>query len=193
MTNNNIVPALIIAAAIVFVAFIARPNAGRQVDAMFNQIEDAVQRKDAAGKTQLTRIFEGASKSASSGLSAGFENGQSDKAKEELAARDKLSVRNVKLVPAQSKNQERVIGTVKNDGIAAVADVRLNVSYYDKAGELIDVSSTFSSVQGVIKPGEELAFEVSRTIGEFNAKDDFLAAHKASSAKIAINGLRLMK
>jgi hypothetical protein len=191
--NNNTVPALIIAAAIVSVAFIVRPNAARQVDSALNQIEDAVQKKDAGGKTQLSRIFEGVSKSASSGLSAGFENGQSDRAKEELAARDKLAVRNIKLVAGQSKNQERLIGTVKNDGAGTVSDVRLNVTYFDKDGNLLDVSSTFSSVQGAIKPGEELGFEVSRTLGEFNQKEDVFAAHKASTAKVVVCGLRLVK
>ncbi len=65
--------------------------------------------------------------------------------------------------------------------------------YFDASGKLIDVSSSFSRVQGVLKPNEELGFKVRRSLGDYRAKAEELDAARSSSVKASISSFTIIK
>lgn len=191
--TTHLVPSLILSAAVLATGFMFSRNSDSAVERSLAQLETAASVKDAEGKTRLNRILEGMSSSAGRAISTGFESGQNEKAQAEMAVIEKITINEIKLVAGSQKHQERVIGVIKNESATPVSDVKLNVLFKDKDGQLMDVSTTFSRVEGVLKPGAELGFEVRRDLGSFSEKEEMLATRKAASAVVAITGLRLGK
>ncbi len=189
--KHNLIPALIIASAIVAAGAMLQPSSG--VDDIIAELEKATAAKDADGKTAVTRIAEGLSSSVSGGIQEGFNSGQNEKAKAELAVIEKLVITNQSIVAGQQKHQERVIGTLRNDSDRTISDVNFNVSFKDATGKLIDVSSTFSQLRGTLKPGAELGFEIKRDLGEFREEPEVLASRKAASAVVTVVDLRIVE
>lgn len=188
--KHNLVPALIIALAIVVAGAQLKPAS--PVKTFFAELEAVAQTKDASGKTSLNRIFEGFSSSAASSIQQGFSAGQNEKDKAQLAAIEKIQVKEVKIVDGSQKNQERVIGIVRNDSDKTVTNVRFNALFKNAEGKLIDVNATFSQLQGTLKPGGELGFEIRRELGGFRDEDAVLAARKAATAEVSIVELRIV-
>ncbi len=196
--SNNTLPALIVAAAIVGTGFMLRQTAvnfaGTQLEAVLSKIDESVQKKDGSGKTRLETIIQGASSSVAAGFKAGFSSGPTLKTDDEkLSVRDKLAIKETKIVAGQTKNMERVIGILRNDSNVAVSNVQLVMIMRDKAGNLIDVASDFARVPGTIKPGQEQGFSVQRTLGDFNEKEDVLALRKAATVSASVSDLSLEK
>jgi hypothetical protein len=188
--KHNLIPSLIIAIAIVFVGTQFKRTS--PVKTFLTDLEAAVQVKDADGKTSLNRIFEGLSSTAAASLQQGFSAGQNEKDKAELAVREKLLVKDVKIVDGSQKNQERVIGLVRNESDKTVTNVRFNTRFKDASGSLIDVNATFTQLQGTLKPGDELGFEIRRDLGNFREDESVLASRKAASAEVSIVDLRIV-
>jgi hypothetical protein len=191
--KTNLIPSIIIAAAILAVALIGRQGSANQLQALLDQLEQSVQKKDPAGDTQIGRIAAGFSRSAAEGMRQGFQGSQNEEAKRELEIRDKIQIKDVKITSGRMKNQEKVIGLVKNESSEVVQNISLNVVFKDANGTLLDVSSKFSSINGVLKPGQELGFEVDRDLGSFQDKDEVLAQRKAAEAIVSITKLSLLK
>ncbi len=55
------------------------------------------------------------------------------------------------------------------------------------------MSAGFSRLQGTLKPGDELGFEVRRDLGGFREDDDVLAARKAATAAVSITNLPIVE
>lgn len=193
MKYNNLIPAIILAAAILAVGLIVRQSAQRGVGTFIADLETATQTKDADGKTSIGRIMEGLSSSVSSSMQAGFSSGQNEKTKAELAVIDQLTIKDQRIVAGQQKTQERVIGILHNGSDHTISDVNFNVTFSDAAGKLIDVSSTFSRLQGTLKPGAELGFEIKRDLGEFREEPEVLASRKAADATVSVVNLRIVE
>ena len=74
--NQNLIPSLIIACAIVATGLLFRQtvatSAGTQIDAALSSLESASQNKDADGKTRISKIIKGISSSVADGFKAGF-------------------------------------------------------------------------------------------------------------------------
>jgi hypothetical protein len=103
-----------------------------------------------------------------------------------LAVRDRLTIREVRLVHGDRSNEERVIGMVRNDGIQAVKRVRGNVTFRDGSGVLIDVKGDASLFDAILRPGEEIGFEITRDLGDYGEKDAVLRSRKAAAASVAV-------
>jgi len=188
--KHNLIPALIIAAAIIIAGVSLKPAS--PVKTFLADLETAAQTKDADGKTSLNRILEGFAASASSSIQAGFDSGQNEKAKTNLAVIEKLQVTDVKIVAGSQKTQERVIGIVRNNSDQTISGVNFNTIYRDADGQLIDVGASFSQLKGTLKPGAELGFEIRRDLGSFKEEDEVLAARKAAQAEVAVVDLRIV-
>ena len=190
--KNNILPAIIIAAALLACGFLVRQtfiaSAESQMDAMLTKLEEASRKKADGSDARITTVI----KSFSSAVSAGFKAGISDTTDQqnriqgELKVRDALVFREVKIVPSQQKNQERVIGLVKNGSDSALNNVQLSILYKDKAGSLLEVGS--GHVRGILRPGEEAGFEGNRSLGDFKEKEEVLAQRKADSVVVTVTG-----
>jgi hypothetical protein len=191
--KSNIIPSIIIAAAILAVALISRQSGAYQVQAFMDQLEQSVQSKDSEGNTQIGRIVKGLSSSAAEGMRKGFQGSQDEEAKRELEIRDLIKIKDVKINSGRMKNQEKVIGLVKNESSEIVQNISLNVVFKDSNGALLDVSGKFSSINGVLKPGQELGFEVDRELGDFQEKDEVLAQRKAAEVVVSITKLSILK
>lgn len=191
--RNNLVPALILAAAILAVAFISRRSGADHVKEAMDQLEHSVQAKDAQGNTQVARIASGLSRSTADGIRQGFQGGHEEDVKKELETREKVALREIKIVPGRMKNQEKVIGLLKNGSSETIQNVSLNVIFKDANGGLLDVSSRSSSIHGILKPGDEVGFEVERELGGFREKEDDLAQRKAADVTVSVTGLSIVR
>lgn len=191
--KSNIIPSIIIAAAILAVALISRQSGAYQVQAFMDQLEHSVQSKDSEGNTQIGRIVKGLSSSAAEGMRKSFQGSENEEAKRELEIRDLIKIKDVKINSGRMKNQEKVIGLVKNESSEIVQNISLNVVFKNSNGALLDVSGKFTSVNGVLKPGQELGFEVDRELGDFQEKDEFLVQRKAAKVVVSITKLSILK
>lgn len=191
--KNNIISALIIAAAIVSAVFFSRQNGAAQIQAVLNQLEESAQIKDSEGNTQISRIASGLSRSAAGGIRKGFQGGQHEDSKQELEVRQRLVIKDLKILPGRMKNQEKLIGLIRNDSSETVKSILLNVLFKDSEEELIDVSSKFSNISGILKLGDELGFEVERELGSFQETEEILAQRKASSAAVNVANFSIVK
>ena len=193
--KNNTVPAIIIAAAILLSAVFTHLASTRAALSAINQMEAAVLKKNTEGKTRTTELVEGLVSSVSEGLRSGLSEAGaegSEKAKLERDARGKLTLREIKLVRGGRNDEERVIGIVRNDGTATVTRVDANVVFRDKNGELIDVKSNDRLIDDLLAPGQEVGFEVARSLGDFSEEEGVLASRRATTVSIVILGVTLL-
>lgn len=195
--KSNLIPALVLAAAILVAAFSLRHiptvDPAASLDAVLAKLEDAAQKKD-GGESRLGRIFQGMSRSISSGFAAStreFEARELERTKGELATRDLVHVLEAKIASSQSRNAERIIGLVKNDSDKVVTNIRLNVIYRDREGHLLDVGSSVN-VQGHLRPGQTIGFDGMRSLGDYNEAPELLASRKSESISVAVVGLTVL-
>jgi hypothetical protein len=191
--KNNIIPALIIAIAIFGVAIFYQRASSSAVEQFLSQLEKASVTKDANDKTQITKIMEGISKSATEGFQQGFSGGQNDKIKNEMSVLEKIVFKDIKIVSGSQKNQEKVIGIVKNDSTEILSDINVSIIYRKSDDSLLDVSAQFNQVKGVLKPGAELGFEFKRDLGSYKDKDEVLALNKADKVTLTVVDLNIVK
>jgi len=191
--KSNLIPALLIAAAILGTALLNQYVANNRVKQFFAQLEQVATTKDANDQTEISKIIGGISKSVSNGFRQGFQQGQTEEKLKQLALRDQLVVKDVKLTDGSMKNQQRVIGTLTNTSKEVISDVTFNVIYRKADGSLMDVGDNFSNVRGTMKPGDELGFAFKRDLGEYNAKDEVLAANKADKVSLTIVDFNVLK
>lgn len=191
--KNNTIPAIIIALSILAVAFLSRQSGATQVRSILNEIESASQAKDADGKSQVERIASSFVRSTTQGVKSGFEGDKGEVAKEALAVIDKIDIREVKIVESQFKGKERVIGIVRNNSDKVVQNIQLNIIFRNSAGALMDVSSSFSRINGTLKPAAEIGFETDRSIGDSKSTEEDLAKNRSSTAVVTIQSLQIIK
>ena len=191
--KSNIVPALIVAVALVACAFFMRQtmttSAGSQFDAVLTRMEESTKKKSDGSDSRITTVVKGFSRSVADGFKSGLNEGaanaeQQSRTQQELKVRDMIVFREVKFVPSQQKSQERLIGIVKNGSDATLNSVQLTIVFKDKDGSLLDVGSAY--VRGMLRPGEETGFEALRSLGDYKEKDEVLAQRKASSVNITV-------
>ncbi len=112
-------------------------------------------------------------------------NAQDEKLKKELKIIDNIAISNVKFVPSQWKNRQRVIGQLTNNSDATVKTIKIIVSYYAKDKSLIDVGDEWLSSIKALRPKETTPFSVNRSVDE-NGKP-------ADSVKIKIGDLTMVE
>lgn len=191
--KTNLVPSLIIAAAILGTGYLVSRNSASRVEGFFSELEEVTRTKDDEGRTQVGRIVEGFSSTVAESFKAGFSGGQNEEDKAELAVIDKLVMKDVTIVPGSHKGEERVIGVLRNESTETIADVNLSVVFNGQNGRLVDVSTRFARVEGALKPGHERGFAVERESGDSDEKDEVLNARKASIAAVSVTGLRIIR
>jgi hypothetical protein len=191
--KNNIISAIIIAIAILGVAILQQRASSGIINQFMSQLENAAVKKDANGKTQITKILEGVSKSATEGMSGGFSAAVTDKKMKDLEAADKIVIKEIKIVTGGNKNKEKVIGIIKNEGTYIVSDINFSAIYRKADDSLLDVSTQFNRVSGTMKPGDELGFELQRELGDYNEKPEVLALNKASKVTLKVVSINIVK
>lgn len=195
--NQNVIPALIVAGAIIAGGFFLQrattQHAAAQLDAVLTRLESASQKGADGSDAQVTRTIKSLSRAMSDGFKAGMaessKSSTDDEAKklqEDFAVRDRIAFRGTKLLPSQQKTQERMASLVKNQSDKVLSNVQLQVTFQDKDGELLDLQSAY--VSAPIRPGEEAAFECNRNLGEYKETDDVLAKRRA--AKVVVKVIR---
>jgi hypothetical protein len=190
--KHNVLPALIIAAALLACGFFVRQavttSAAIQFDALLSKFEETSQKKADGADSRITSAVKGFSHSVAEGFKSAMNDSkdQEKRTEAELKVRDALTFREVKLVSSQQKSQERVIGLVKNGSDGPLNNIQLSILYKDKDGGLLDVGSGY--VRGLLRPGEEAGFEANRSLGDYNEKEDVLARRRAASVVVSVSG-----
>lgn len=96
---------------------------------------------------------------------------QDEKLKKELNIIDNIAVSNVKFVPSDWKNRQKVIGQLTNKSDATAKTIKVIVSYYAKDKGLIDVGNEWLSSIKALRPGETTSFTMNRSVGEQGPAD----------------------
>jgi hypothetical protein len=183
---HNLVPSLIIAAAIVAVGLIVRADLHEALnvsaDGLLHGIDKLAETKDANGEMAIKKSVSKLVEGIAAGARAGFENGVKP---EHAADFSKLRIEQIKVVDGRMENQEKIIGIIHNDSAMKYSDISLSAIVRDKDGHLIDVLKDFTRVEGVIAPGKELGFSIDRDFRRFNDKDD-KAGTRAATVDITV-------
>ncbi len=196
MKSTIIIASAIIAAAIggssVLLSYSTAQAEANRLNAFFSFLERAANQKDSSGETQLQALSSGVVRSISKGFESGF-NRPSDKDKKKLDEYlediSALPLSDVQLV-ADGNTSEKVIGLVTNNTQKPISDIKLNVIYRNQDGGLIDVASSFTSIDGNLLPGKQFGFAIDRRYGNSSDSDSDLAAKKAASVDVSIASLR---
>jgi hypothetical protein len=165
----RILPAVIVALAILGLGLEVRLDLSAQVDAVLSKLDHASQ-STGGQPSRLARIVQGVTQSAISGVANGFKQqagiasgGPDRQGREEFDAVRAIRVTDVAILRDQTGTQERIIGIVHNDGNRVVRNVQFNTKLRDADGRLIDVVPTFAS--GFLLPGKDLGFVAYRNPG----------------------------
>jgi len=192
--KSNILPATIVAAAILFAVFFHHWASMRAASSVVDELEASVLEKDSDGKTRVATFVEGAVSSVKEGFTSGLSDmfgSEDEKLTDQIAARSLLALKEIRLVRGDSPREERVIGVVRNEGTKLVKRASANVTFRDSAGTLIDVKSSVTVFDEPLEPGSEIGFEIERSLGEFEEDDDVVQGRRASSVEVTITSATL--
>lgn len=123
----------------------------------------------------------------------GNSDSQLKKTREYIEIRKVISIKNARVMPGDWKNKEKVIATIKNGSVKNIKTIRIGASYYDKAGELIDVGDEWLHSIKVLGPGESVDIKFDRILGDHQLTREELAANRAASIKLRINSFDVIE
>ena len=93
-----------------------------------------------------------------------------------------VSLTEIKTVPSQFSNREKIIGAIRNGSASAVSDIRLNFMLFAANGSLIDTMDKNLFDVKILQPGQTIGFSVDRELGAM--KDDKAALDARRAAKV---------
>jgi hypothetical protein len=96
------------------------------------------------------------------GAYSGLKDTQMKQDRAKMAALKGIEVKGVKLAAGRFKGRQKVIGTLMNKGTRTVKQIKVTLSYFDGAGGLIDVDTSWLNNIAFLKPGEEANFSANR-------------------------------
>jgi hypothetical protein len=203
--KSNLLPALIVALAIVFTAVYSDWATRRATNGAFLEAERVVSERDASGKTRLSLAVENTVAS----VIEGFRNGMKhldekpeptveahdaeskvkivvSKAKELFIDTSAIEIRDTQIVDHDFPDQERVIGIVRNGSSTVVRKIHVNLQFRAGDGRLIDVMDDDRIVTQPLGPNQERGFVVYRSLGNIEQAVDELRANKANRVVIVV-------
>jgi hypothetical protein len=106
--------------------------------------------------------------------------------------RERIHIKEVRIVSGDHADEERVIGLLRNDSDVAVSWVSLNAVFRDKEGALLDVASN-NRLSETLRPGDEFGFEITRSLGDVTAveEDKTVLKQKADSVSVTISSVSI--
>lgn len=173
--NNNIIPSIIIASAILLTGYIFHVEIDKATsfspEKFVSGLEKLALAKDSSGESIIKNSVSKIAEDLSTGIKQGFSNGMSVSEKSKINYSD-LVITNVKFVNGRMDNAEKIIGLIHNKSNITYKNFTLSVNIKDKDGNLIDVISEFSRVDGEIGPNKELGFGIERSFKPFGDKSE---------------------
>lgn len=112
--------------------------------------------------------------------------------KEQISAIDKLTFTDMRITQGLQRNQERIIGLVKNEGDLPIHNLQVSLVIKDKDGKLLDVLSNAARIPLLLRPGQQVAFEAVRPLGNFNDTPADLNARRGTTVEAQIDSLRVI-
>jgi hypothetical protein len=138
---------------------------------------------DGAIKKMISAIIGQAAK----GIKDGFQKMGSIDPQKDLedfrVLRQKLLISDVQLAPIGWKGQEKVIGKITNTSDKPLQNIQLQITFFDAAGKLMDVTNKWISEIKVLEPHESIGFSETRSYAQMNDKDDKIEAGKSSKVE----------
>lgn len=115
------------------------------------------------------------------------------KALEKLETLKLVKVINVKKAPWSWSRQEKIIGTIVNNSDKTLKSIKVNASFYDVKGNLIDVKNAWLGSLGFILPKQSVDFSFNRSLGTQKESEEILASRKSASVKINVGDFNIVK
>jgi len=120
----------------------------------------------------------------SEGLGGVTSEEQNQKILKKIEILKNINVKNINNVKSDWKGKEKIVAEIHNNTKHTIRSIHYSASFYDKGGELIDVTTSWMGSK-FIQPDNFMPIEFTRTIGEHNDPDEIL--EKRKSDKIIIN------
>ncbi len=115
------------------------------------------------------------------------------KALEKLETLKLVKVINVKKAPSSWSRQEKVIGTIVNNSDKTLKSIKVNTSFYNVEGDLIDVENKWLHSLGFILPKQSVDFSFKRELGVHKESEEILTSRKSASVKISVSDFDIVK
>jgi len=203
--KSNLLPALIIAVAIVFTAVYSDWATRRATNGAFQEAERIASERDASGKTRLSLAVENTVASVIEGFRNGTKHPEEEpkpaidaddaeskvkivipKAKDLFIDTSTIEIRDIQIVGHDFPDQERVVGIVRNGSSTVVKKIYVNLQFRAGDGRLIDVLDDDRIVTQPLAPNQERGFVVYRRLGNIEQPVDELRANKANRVVIVV-------
>lgn len=121
--------------------------------------------------------------------------GEDSKAKQikKLNVFNLIEIKNIKTAPSSWKTKEKVIGTIVNNSDKTLTSIKLNASFYDTEGNLIDVVYAWLSSLELLLPKQSADFSFDRDLGRHEESEEILASRKSASIEIVISNVDIVE
>ncbi len=115
------------------------------------------------------------------------------KALEKLNTLKLLEITNIKKAPSSWPTKEKVIGTIVNNSDKTLKSIKVNASFYNVEGNLIDVENKWLHSLGFILPKQSVDFSFKRELGTHKESEEILASRKSASVKISVSDFDIVQ
>jgi hypothetical protein len=102
-----------------------------------------------------------------------------------------VSVSDIKMVPSQFGNREKIIGSVHNGSGGPISGLRINVMMFGADGSLIDVEDKTLHDIKLLQPGQTVGFSAEHDLGTLNQDKTVLEARKAAKVTVQVVGFEI--
>jgi hypothetical protein len=140
--------------------------------------------------TAIQNVATGITGALKKGFSSGSDK-QTDQTLEFLNCKKKVELRDVKLVESGQKGMEKYVFKIINHSDQYLNQIRVNFSFYDEKGELLDVTNKWISEIKVLEPGQEIVLSDNRWLRKPKDSEEYQG--QGSSIKGQITSFEIVK
>jgi len=148
--------------------------------------------KDPNNFSIVQNIAEGISGALKKGL--GFSSNsdsQENKTVDYLNCKAKVELRDIKLTGSNQKGIEKFLFKIVNHSDQYLSQIKINFSFYDENGDLLDASNKWIAEIKILEPGQEIALSQDRWLNKLKDSEDY--EKKSSNIKGVITSFEITK
>ncbi len=98
---------------------------------------------------------------------------QENKTLDYLNCKAKVELRDIKLAESNQKNMEKFLFKIVNHSDQYLSQIKVNFSFYDEKGDLLDASNKWISEIRIFEPGQEIALSESRWLNKLKDSEEY--------------------
>jgi hypothetical protein len=138
----------------------------------------------------IQNIASGISGALKKGFSSGSDS-QADPTLEFLDCKKNVKLLDVKMTNSSQKGLEKYLFRIVNNSDRYISQIKVNFTFYDDKGELLDANNKWLSEIKVLDPGQEIAISDNRWLRKSKDSEDYEG--QSSSVKGQITAFDIVK